>query len=161
PDEDVIGAAIERVERPFTSAAGDLNRLREGLLDLMWDKVGVIRDGKGLAEGRDGLAKLRMALDGEGVADGQRGFNLTWHDWLNLDSLIEVSEAITAAATARTDSRGSHFRDDHPVSGALETSAFTVVRKSRDGAIETSMEPVRFTIVKPGETILKEPQAAE
>ena len=161
PDEDVIAAAIERAERPFSAPAGNLNLLREGLLDLMWDKVGVIRDGKGLEEGRQGLQRLRMSLDGEGVPDGQRAFNLTWHDWLNLDSLIEVSEAITAAATARTDSRGSHFRDDHPESGALETSTFTVVRKTPDGALETVMEPVRFTIVRPGETILKEAAAAE
>jgi fumarate reductase flavoprotein subunit len=161
PDEDVIAAAIERAERPFRSAAGNLNALREGLLDLMWDKVGVIRDGKGLEEGRQGLARLRMALDGEGVPDGQRAFNLTWHDWLNLDSLIEVSEAITAAAMARTDSRGSHFREDHPQSGALETSTFTVVNKAPDGALETAMAPVRFTIVRPGETILKEAAAAE
>src|SRR5438874_1855986 len=44
PDEDVLAAEITRAVHPFLRKPGDLNRLRERLLDLMWDDVGVIRD---------------------------------------------------------------------------------------------------------------------
>ena len=104
------------------------------------------------------------AIEGElmatGVADGHRTFNLTWHDWLNLRSLVEISRVITLAALGREDSRGAHFRSDYPEAGDLATTTFTVVTQ-RDGRPEVTHEPVVFSIVKPGETLLKDKQAAE
>src|SRR3989442_3728015 len=43
PDEDVLAAEFSRALHPFAQKPGDLNRLRERLLDLMWDDVGVLR----------------------------------------------------------------------------------------------------------------------
>src|SRR5216683_427947 len=39
PDEDVLAAEFSRALHPFAQKPGDLNRLRERLLDLMWDDV--------------------------------------------------------------------------------------------------------------------------
>ena len=83
---------------PFARKAGDLNGLRERLLDAMWDDVGVIRDAAGLQRGLDKLDAIEAELLSIGVADGDRAFNLTWHDWLNLRSLVEISKVITLAA---------------------------------------------------------------
>src|SRR5207253_2805477 len=41
PDESVIEAEAARALHPFTRKPGDLNRLRERLLDIMWEDVGV------------------------------------------------------------------------------------------------------------------------
>lgn len=82
-----------------------------------------------------------------------RAFNVSWQDWLNLRSLIEVSRAITASALARENSRGAHFREDFPDAGELATSTFTVVRRHGAG-LETTHEPVRFTKVAPGQSLL-------
>jgi fumarate reductase flavoprotein subunit len=71
-------------------------------------------------------------------------------DRLNLENLVLVSRAITAAAQARRDSRGAHFRTDHPHSSALDHSTYTVVRM-RDEAMDVEMEPVIFTRVHPGQ----------
>src|SRR5919197_5275593 len=51
PDEHVIEAEVARALSPFDKRPGDLNRLRESLLDTMWDNVGVIRDRYGLENG--------------------------------------------------------------------------------------------------------------
>ena len=99
------------------------------------------------------LLALERELAQAGVADGDRGFNPSWHDWLNLASLIAVSQAIAAAALAREDSRGAHFREDFPQAGDLATSTFTVVRQNA-GRLELTREPVRFTRVQPGESLL-------
>ncbi|KAB2914136.1 MAG: FAD-binding protein [Hyphomicrobiaceae bacterium] len=155
PDEDILGAELVRAQLPLTAKAGDLNRLRERLLDIMWDDVGVIRNAAGLARGLDKLGAIEDELLATGVPDGDRAFNLTWHDWLNLRSLIEISKVITGAALKRENSRGAHYREDFPEAGDLATSTFTVARQ-RGGRLEISDQPVQFTIVRPGESLLKE-----
>src|SRR5207244_900418 len=101
PNEDVLEAEAERALHPFTENPGDLNRLRERLLHLMWDDVGVIRDAAGLDRARRSLGELEAELLATGVADTGRVFNLTWHDWLNLHSLVETSRVIALAAKRR------------------------------------------------------------
>jgi fumarate reductase flavoprotein subunit len=152
PDTAAIDAAISNLEKPFErTASGSLEAFREGLYDIMWHKVGIIRDAAGLAGAARELAALETALDAHGLADHNRAFNLTWHDWMNLKSLVAVSRAITAAAIAREDSRGAHFRSDFPQAGPLEQSAFTSI--GNDLVVE--MKPVTFTRVRPGQTLLK------
>ena len=68
-------------------------------------------------------------------------------------SLCDISEVIARAALWRENSRGAHFREDFPDQGDLDSSYFTVARQSGE-SVEVSREPVQFTIVRPGETIL-------
>jgi fumarate reductase flavoprotein subunit len=89
------------------------------------------------------------------MPDANRAFNLAWHDWMNLKSLISVSRAITAAALAREESRGAHFRSDFPDTGPLESSSFTSVRAAAAG-LELVMKPVAFSRVRPGQSLLKD-----
>jgi fumarate reductase flavoprotein subunit len=154
-DEALIEAEMGHAQYPFTHKCGDLNALRERLLDAMWDDVGVIRDAAGLQRGLVKLDAIEAELLATGVADGDRAFNLTWHDWLNLRSLVEISKVIAAAALRRENSRGAHYREDFSGEGDLDTSTYTVARQ-RDGALAMTDEPVQFTIVRPGQSLLKE-----
>jgi fumarate reductase flavoprotein subunit len=154
PDDRIVAAEMERAQHPFGRRTGDLNRLRESLLDAMWDDVGVIRDAAGLKRGLGKLAAIEGEVLQTGVADDDRAFNMTWHDWLNLRSLVEISKVIATAALWRENSRGAHFREDFPGEGDLAASAYTVARQ-RDGAIDITERPVRFTIVRPGQSLLK------
>jgi len=90
-----------------------------------------------------------------GVESGDLAYNLTWHDWLNLKSLILVSKSIRCSAMAREDSRGAHFRADFPDVRDLEHSRYVCVTW-HDGRFDTTTRPVHFTRVKPGETLLKD-----
>jgi fumarate reductase flavoprotein subunit len=134
--------------------------LREKLLDTMWDDVGVVRDGTGLDRAVAALEAIEAELLASGLADGGRAFNLTWHDWLNLRSLTEVSRVIALAARKRENSRGAHYRSDFPEPGDLAASRFTVVRQTT-GGLEITDAPVEFTHVRPGETLLRGKVAAE
>ena len=159
PDEDVLAAEFSRALHPFAQRPGDLNALRERLLDLMWDDVGVIRDAAKLDRAAEKLSDLEAELMETGIPDTGRVFNLTWHDWLNLRSLVETSRVIALAAKRRENSRGAHFRSDFPEPGDLLTSRFTVVRQ-QSGKLDILDQPVLFTRVRPGETLL-ETMAAE
>ncbi len=98
---------------------------------------------RGLRAALSELDLLENELDATGIADANRAFNLTWHDWLNLKSLVQVSRVIAEAALARTDSRGAHFREDFPEAGPLDQSAYTSARL-KDGTSEYRHETGRL-----------------
>ncbi len=158
PDETVIEAEVARARHPFGPAPGDLNALRLRLLDLMWEDVGVIRTSEGLTRAVAGLDILETELLETGLPDMDLAFNLTWQDWLNLRSLIEVSRVMARAALQRQDSRGAHYREDFPEAGDLESSSFTLVRQV-SGDLKVEEEAVEFTRIRPGETLLKDAAA--
>ncbi len=159
PDEDQLASELARACHPFTAKPGGTNRLRERLLDVMWDDVGVIRDALGMTRAATALGSLEAELLAAGVTDGARAFNLTWHDWLNLRSLIDISKVITAAALKRENSRGAHYRSDFTDPGDMATSRFTVAREHGKELVIVD-EAVQFTIVKPGDSLLADEQVA-
>ena len=159
PDTTAIDAGIARAEHPFSSPTGDLTALREELWSTMWENVGIVRTAKEMERGLIAVDQITDDLMHSGVSDGDRSFNLTWHDWLNLDNLLAVSKVIANAALMRADSRGAHFREDFPKSGALETSAYTRLALDQDKIVK-SMVPVNFSIVAPGESLIDDEAGA-
>lgn len=153
PDMDRVQAAVAAACAPLSRPAGDLHALRERLSECMWNDAGIVRDELGLKRAMQELADISEALHSIGAAGSERAFNLTWHDWLNLDSLVQVSRAIVHAALAREDSRGAHFREDYPQVRDLEHSWFSVVTL-RDGQLQVERQPVAFTRVRPGQSLL-------
>ncbi len=153
PDEAVLAAEVERAQRPLTLKAGNVQALRNALQEAMWEDVGVMRTEAGMERGLGRIAEIKAELLSTGVESGNLAFNLTWHDWLNMASLCDVSEVIAKAGISRENSRGAHFREDFPESGSMESSYFTVAQQVHD-TVEVTRELVDFSIVKPGETIL-------
>ncbi|MFY9314009.1 MAG: FAD-binding protein [Burkholderiales bacterium] len=153
PDLSQVEKAILESDTPFKATPSLLEPIRERLYELMWQKVGIIRDQAGLRAALTELGSIEKELQASGIGDANRAFNLTWHDWLNLNSLVQTSRVIAEAALARTDSRGAHFREDFPEAGALEQSAYTSARL-KDGALNIGMKPVAFTRVRPGESLI-------
>jgi fumarate reductase flavoprotein subunit len=153
PDETVLDEEMARATAPFAQKPGDMTALRDKLLDVMWEDVGVMRDAGGLQRGLQRIDEIDDALSSTGVAADNLAFNLSWHDWLNLRSLVDMSRVIAQSALSRENSRGAHFREDHPDAGAMQDSYFTLATGS-DKNISVARAPVQFTIVKPGETLL-------
>jgi fumarate reductase flavoprotein subunit len=160
PDATTLDAAIAALEAPFARPARNLSPLRDTLQEMMWDKAGILRDAAGLADATSALDALEAELDASGVDGANRAFNLTWHDWLNLKSLLLVSRAIVVASQAREESRGAHWREDFPETNA-ETAglAATSVRLEGDHMV-LQWQKVAFTRLRPGESLLT-PVAAE
>jgi fumarate reductase flavoprotein subunit len=158
PDPAALDAAAAQSLAPFARPPGRITPIHDALHGLMWEKAGILRDAPGLAAAAAGLDALEAELDATGLADPTRAFNLTWHDWLNLKSLLLVSRAIVAASRAREESRGAHWREDFPATGPDHDVRYTRLAL-RDGRVTTAWRPVRFTRLRPGESLL--PAAAE
>ncbi|MBI09805.1 MAG: succinate dehydrogenase/fumarate reductase flavoprotein subunit [Rhodospirillaceae bacterium] len=155
PNEGEIEAAITHSLKPFGKPAGNINAIRDRLYDVMWDDAGIIRNRGSLERTLVQLDEMASDLATVGLAEEDRRFNLSWHDWMNLENLILVSRAICVAAIARENSRGAHFRDDFPEAGDLETSTYTVARlQDREMTVEN--RPVEFTRIRPGESLIEE-----
>ncbi|HEY2627543.1 MAG TPA: FAD-dependent oxidoreductase [Usitatibacter sp.] len=153
PQAGALDDAQARASAPLSRPPGDLEAIREDLYRTMWEDAGIVRDAASLARAQSSLQEIRARLLATGIHGGDLRYNLTWHDWLNLASLVDVSAAICTAAQARTDSRGAHFRGDHPETGDLAQSAFTRV-KMEGGDLAVSWKPVQFTRVRPGQSLV-------
>jgi fumarate reductase flavoprotein subunit len=153
-----LDQAMTRALAPLGGTTGDLPAIRRKLYEVMSDDVGILRNAEGLMRAQSALEVLADETARCGVPDGERRYNLTWMDRLNLENLVLVSRAVCAAAQARHDSRGAHFREDFPTASELSSSRYTLVRAT-DETLNVDTEAVNFTRVRPGQTLL--PQAAE
>ena len=150
-----VMASVHEHEAPLQKAPGDIEAIRDALAECMWDDVGISRTRESLERARQTLQQLASQLKQMGVGEIQRQYSNTWQDWMNLQNLILVSQAVTEAAIARENSRGAHYREDFPEPGSLENSYYTAVNFNHQ---ELSIKnlPVEFTMIKPGQTILVE-----
>ncbi len=153
-DEELLASEIDRALTPLSTKPGNFHRIGDRLKEVMWDNVGIMRNGKNLLWALDQINELDNELLETGINIKDRAFNLTWHDWLNIRSLIEISKVITKAALSRENSRGAHFREDFPTEGDLEKSYFTLSRLVNE-QIKVTREDVIFSIVKPGQTLVE------
>jgi aspartate oxidase len=98
----------------------------------MWEQVGVVRDGAGLAAAVAALD--RLAAEHSERSDGPPAGG-------ELRNLLTAGRLIAAAALARRESRGSHFRSDYPDEDPeLRRRVFWTVPEARQGL---AMGPAR------------------
>ena len=155
PDEAAITRSVQEHLQPMGQAWQSLEPLREALFECMWQDVGILRDAAGLQRAIDELARIERELLGSGVGHAPRDFHMAWHDWMNLRNLITVSRVIAVSALARENSRGAHYREDFPETGSMEDSYYCVVRASAQGELQLQRQPVEFTRVQPGASLLE------
>jgi succinate dehydrogenase / fumarate reductase flavoprotein subunit len=125
--------------------------IRKDLNHTMTDKVGVFRTGEELREAGEELAALRRRYDSLTVPAGEHPFNQQLIEHLELGCLLELSEITTGAACRRTESRGAHYRLDHPRRDDLNWLNHTLVRRGADGRPIYEAGPVTVTRFQPQE----------
>ncbi|GAB3616616.1 L-aspartate oxidase [Okibacterium endophyticum] len=98
---------ISRARRQRFAFVGEV---RQKLQKLMWEHVGLLRDGAGLQTAAETLARWSREFDdGTDLETGADGIRQVENR-----NLVTIASAMTDAAIRRTESRGAHFRSDHP-----------------------------------------------
>lgn len=87
--------------------------IRMEMQQLMDRDVGIFRDEKGLADACAKLATLRQRFANVSVVDKDRVFNTDLTQVLELDFMLDVTQAIAWSALNRRESRGAHSRTDY------------------------------------------------
>lgn len=121
--------------------------IRDELGQTMWERVGIVRHGDKLKQALVEIAELTQRLDKVSVP-GDRQFNLTWQQALDLRNMLMASELIARCALVREDSRGAHYREDFPnTDHANWLKNIYAVRNGAEPRLWT--EPVKLTRLKP------------
>ncbi|MGH3794446.1 MAG: fumarate reductase/succinate dehydrogenase flavoprotein subunit [Pseudonocardiaceae bacterium] len=134
--------AGEGRENPYT--------LQQELQQTMNDLVGIIRKADEMELALKKLDELRRRA-GHLVVEGHRQFNPGWHLALDLRNMLAVSECVTRAALERTESRGGHTREDHPVLDPEWRHVLLVCTQGEDGGIRVEHKeqiPIRTDLVE-------------
>jgi succinate dehydrogenase / fumarate reductase flavoprotein subunit len=134
-----ISAALAPFDRAGSPEAP--YAIQHELQRMMQDLVGIVRREDEMRQALDGIAALRDRAARVGVV-GNREYNPAWHTALDLDNLLTVAEAVTVAAIERRESRGGHFRDDHPDKDPSHGSFNIVIRKDSSGGMQLERRPI-------------------
>ncbi len=122
--------------------------LRQELNCLMWESVGVVRNGRDLEAAISGLQVLRERA-WRSRAAGEPVSNPAWNEAMNLLNLCVVGEMVARCASIRTESRGAHYRLDYPQPDPAWLQNIFLSRAG-DG-MEFRTRPVDFTRATPPE----------
>jgi len=81
---------------------------------LMYESVGIIRDGDSLSDALDRVMLLQVELSNSGISDKALKHNQNLVEYLELYNALALAPAIISSALAREESRGAHYRKDYP-----------------------------------------------
>jgi L-aspartate oxidase len=112
---------VQRLRRPVRRALPRVGRTAEvplgpgegraggrpvitGVRDILWDLVGVVRDGSGLASAAEGLRRFAQSVE---PSSPERLPS-------SVANAVLLARLIAEAALVREESRGTHFRSDFP-----------------------------------------------
>jgi len=104
-----IGAPPQQKETAFSNIENqEVIDIKAELRTAMWDYVGIIRTEENMRLMLRKLEQLNRRLD----ALGGNGVNTRF---LELKNMVTVANLITNAAHIRKESRGTHYREDYPI----------------------------------------------
>jgi succinate dehydrogenase / fumarate reductase flavoprotein subunit len=144
PDEPA-GQTLGMLDSILTRDSGDnAADIRKELQDNMFDLAFVVRTEEGLSKMQEILVNLRERHDRVAITDKSSVYNTDLMEAVEVGFLLDCAEALVVAARARTESRGAHFRDDHPTRDDVNWLKHTLAYRNDDGSIRLDFKPVQM-----------------
>jgi fumarate reductase flavoprotein subunit len=155
PDAAVRSARLQVEQRLRALASYGLEYvydLRQRMSEILMEKVGVFRNGGQLIEALEELQELRERAENLGLRSSGRGPDPEVSAALRLPGMIQLAITIAYGALQRTESRGSHHREDYPARDDKLWLRRTLATWPISADLpHLSYEPVKITELPPGE----------
>ena len=147
--EDLPSDATDRTRQLLdgilTRPAGErVADIRAELQDSMFDLAFVVRNEESLSKMGGIVRELRDRY--ERIAIGDRGsiYNTDLMEAVEVGFLLDCAATLVAAALARDESRGAHFREDHPLRDDANWLQHSLASLESDGSIRLEHKPVKM-----------------
>jgi succinate dehydrogenase / fumarate reductase flavoprotein subunit len=143
-------------EAPEASTVDDLGRLlgssgaanfadiRSELQVQMFDLAGVVRSDESLGKLQELLPGLRERYNSAVVQDKGKVYNTDVMEAWELGCLLDCAETLVVAARARDESRGGHYREDHPLRDDDHWLRHSLAYREADGSVRLEYKPVKL-----------------
>ena len=145
PHEHPERPTLELLDGILGRTTGDnAGEIREELQDNMFDLAFVVRSDESLTKMQQILASLRERYERVAITDKGGLYNTDLMETVELGYLLDCADALVAGALVRTESRGAHFREDHPLRDDANWLKHTLATREQDGTIRIEYKPVKM-----------------
>jgi succinate dehydrogenase / fumarate reductase flavoprotein subunit len=118
--------------------------IRKDLQTHMFDLAFVVRNDEGLGQMQVIITELQRRYAAVGITDKGSVYNTDLMETVEVGFLLDCAEALVHAARARTESRGGHFREDHPLRDDVNWLKHSLATRQADGSITLDFKPVKL-----------------
>ena len=122
--------------------------IRDELKNILYENAGIFRDEKNLTLALSKIHELQSRFNNVNVRNKNMVFNQELVNVIELEGMLDIAEAICIGALARKESRGSHYRLDHPTRDDRDWLKHTLVTYTPAGP-RIDFKPVNITKHKP------------
>src|SRR4029078_9356463 len=136
---------LEQLNAILGRTSGDNGAdIRKGLQDNMFELAFVVRSEEALGKMQSILGGLRERYDRVAITDKSALYNTDLMETVELGYLLDCAEALVARAPPRTESRGGHYREDHPLRDDANWLKHSLAYRNDDGWIRLDYRPVKM-----------------
>ena len=143
--EDMLKGMLDREKG--ANAADIRIEMQENMFDLAF----VVRTAEGLQKMQEILGGLQERYRDVYVQDKGKLYNTDLMEIVELGFLLDNAEPLVAAALAREESRGGHWRDDFPTRDDENWLKHSLVYREPDGSMRLGFKPVKLGTYVPAE----------
>ena len=129
------------LERTDGDNAADI---RKELQTNMFDLAFVVRSEESLSKMEEIIGGLQERFARVAITDKGALYNTDLMETVEVGYLLDCAQALVVSARARTESRGGHYRDDHPLRDDANWLQHSLAYRNDDGSIRLDFKPVKM-----------------
>ena len=114
-NDEMVEKEASRIKGLIKEGSIKPQEFKDRIKNLMWEKVSIVRDEKGLNEALKQLLEMQKELENLNVSD-KKQYNDELLTALEVTNMVEICIVIVESAILRRESRGAHYRSDFPES---------------------------------------------
>ncbi len=120
-------------------------KIKNKLKEIMTEHVGIFKDKKGLENALKDIRLLKSHFSKISIKDKSKTCNTELIEVLQLKNMLDLAELMIVSSIVREESRGSHFRKEHPERRDIKFLKHLVVHHG----MKLELSDITFGSIKP------------